>query len=93
MKLNLGAKSIALFLLSVVFLILLTVFESSLFGWSFAVERFLSVLLLVLPAGTGAAFGILSLIRKEPKPWIAILGTLINALFALFYIFVISFAG
>jgi hypothetical protein len=92
-KLSLGAKSIALFLLSVVFLLLLTVFESSLSGLAFAVERLLSVLLLVLPAGIGAAFGILSMIHKEPKPWIAILGTLLNALFALFHIFVISFAG
>jgi hypothetical protein len=93
MKLDLGAKSIALFLLSVGFLILLTLFESSLAGLSLAAERLLSVLLLVLPAGIGAAFGILSMIRKEPKPWVAMLGTLLNALFALFHIFVISFAG
>jgi hypothetical protein len=93
MQLSLSAKSLSLFLLSVLFLVLLTLFETSLAGLSLTAERLLSVLLLVLPAGIGAAFGILSLIRREPKPWIAILGTLINALFALFHIFVISFAG
>jgi hypothetical protein len=93
MQLSLGAKSLSLFLLSVLFLVLVTLFESSLSGLSLAVERLLSVLLLVLPAGIGAAFGILSMIRKETKPWIAILGALLNALFALFHLFVISFAG
>jgi hypothetical protein len=93
MRRKLGTKSIALFLLSVIFLILLTLFESSLAGLSLAAERLLSMLLLVLPVGIGVALGILSIIHKEPKPWIAILGILLNTLFALFHIFVISFAG
>jgi len=93
MKLSLGAKSISLFVLSVLFLLLLTLFESSFSGMSLTAEKVISALLLVLPGLIGAIFGVLSIIRKEPKLWMAILGTLLNALFALFHIFVISFAG
>jgi hypothetical protein len=93
MKWSLGAKSIALFVLSVLFLVLLTVFESLLSGLSLLAERVISVVLLVFPAVIGLAFGIWSITRKEPQPWIAILGILLNVLFALFFIFVLSFAG
>jgi hypothetical protein len=93
MKLSLGAKSIALFVLSVLFLILLTVFEASLSGLSLTLERVISALLLILPGIIGAVFGILGILRKEPKLWMAILGVLLNTLFALFFIFLLSFAG
>jgi len=93
MKLSLGAKSISLFVLSVLLLLLLTLFESSFSDMSLTAEKVISALLLVLPGLIGAIFGVLSIIRKEPKLWMAILGTLLNALFALFHIFVISFAG
>ena len=93
MKLSLGAKSIALFGLSILFLPLLTVFEASLAGLSLTAERAISALLLVLPAVIGIVFGILSIMRKEPRPWVAILGVVLNVLFALFFIFLLSFAG
>jgi hypothetical protein len=93
MKLNLGTKSIVLFLLSVIFLLLLTLFESSFSGLSLTSEKLLSVLLLVVPGGIGARFGLLGIVHKESKPWIAGLGILLNALFALFHVFVTSFAG
>lgn len=93
MKISLGAKSIFLFVLSALFLILLTLFESSLAGLSLPVEKMLSLLLLILPAVIGVVFGVLSITRKESKPWIAILGILLNALFALFHLFLLSFAG
>ena len=93
MNLSLGAKAIALFGLSVLFLVLLTLFESLLSGTSLTAEKAISALLLVLPGVIGVAFGILSIIRKESRLWMAILGILLNALFALFHIFVISFAG
>ena len=48
MKLSLGVKSLALFLVSVLFLLLLTLFESSLTGLSLTAERTISLLLLVL---------------------------------------------
>jgi hypothetical protein len=93
MNLSLGAKSIVLFALSVLFLVLLTAFESSLSALSLNAERAISALLLVLPGVAGVVVGILSIIRREPKPWVAILGVLLNALFALFFIFLLSFAG
>ena len=93
MNLSLGAKSIALFGLSVLFLLLLTLFESSLSGLSLSAEKAISALLLVLSGVIGVVFGILSIIRKESKLWMAILGVLLNGLFALFHVFVISFAG
>jgi len=93
MNLSLGAKSIVLFALSVLFLILLTVFESSLSALSLTAERAISMLLLVLPAVLGLLFGIRGITGKEPNPWVAILGVLLNGLFALFFIFLLSFAG
>jgi len=93
MKFSLGMRSIALFVISVIFLVLLTLFESSLSGLSSTSERIISFLLLVLPAIVGVMLGIMSLARKESKPWVAIVGILFNALFALFHLFVISFAG
>ena len=93
MNLSLGAKSIFLFVLSVLFLILITLFESLLLGLSTTAERIISFLLLVLPGVVGVIYGALSLAHKEAKPWVASLGILLNALFALFQLFVISFAG
>jgi hypothetical protein len=93
MKLSLGAKSILLFGLSVLFLLLLTLFDSTLSALSIQTERVISVLLLVLPGIVGIIHGVLSIRRKELKRWAAILGILLNALFALFQLFVISFAG
>lgn len=93
MNISLGAKSLALFAVSILFLILITLFESSLSGMSLTAEKILSWLLLVLPGVIGIVFGVLSIVRKEASRWMSILGILLNALFALFQIFVISFAG
>ena len=93
MNLSLGAKAIALFGQSVLFLVLLTLFEPSLSGMSLTAEKAISALLLILPGVIGVAFGILSISRKESSLWMAILGILLNGLFALFHIFVLSFAG
>ena len=93
MNLSLGAKSIALFFISVIFLVLLTVFETFITGLPTAVERIVAVLFLVLPAVVGANFGIMSLVRKESKPWVGILGILFNVLWTLFHLFLLSFAG
>jgi hypothetical protein len=93
MRRNLAIVSLALFALSVIFLILLTLFESSLSGLSLATEKIVSALLLVLPGALGFVCGVLGLVRKQSQPWLAILGAVLNALFALFHLFVISFAG
>jgi len=93
MNLKLSTLSILFFLLSLLFLLLLTRFESSLTGLSLTAERILSLLLLVVPALAGIVFGVLSILRKESRRWLGILGTLLNALFALFHLFLLSFAG
>lgn len=93
MKLSLAARSLVMLLVSVVILILLTVFESSLTSLSVSTERWLSLILLVLPAVMGLVFGVLSVIRREPRRWVGILGIVLNALFALFHLFLLSFAG
>ena len=93
MKSSLAAKSLMLFGLSIVFLVLLTVFESSLLGISDTIERVISALLLIVPGIAGVVLGVLSIQRKEMKNGIAVTGILLNALFALFFTFVLSFAG
>ncbi len=93
MNLNLGSKSLTLFALSVLFLLLITLFESSLSGISLTAEKVLSALLLVLPGVIGILLGVLGILRKEARRGIAMLGVVLNTLFALSQIFVISFAG
>lgn len=93
MKLSLGAQSLLLFVLSVVFLVLLTLFESSLAGMSQTAERMISALLLVLPGLIGAVLGILSLVRREPRRWVALIGVILNVVFVLFQTAVLLFAG
>ena len=57
MKLSLGMRSIALFVISVIFLVLLTLFESSLSGLSSTSERIVSAL-IVAPAAYERKFTI-----------------------------------
>lgn len=93
MKLSLGTQSILLFILSLLFLFLLTLFESSLSGLSLTAERIISALLLVLPGLIGMVFGIIGVLRKEPRVWVAVLGMILNGLFVLFQTAVLLFAG
>jgi hypothetical protein len=93
MKPNLAATSMLLFLISLAMLLSLTLFESSLCGLTTTMERFVSALVLVLPAAIGVVFGILSLRRREPQPWIGVAGILLNGAFAIFNVLVLSFAG
>ena len=93
MNLSLGVKSILLFVLSIVFLVLLTLFETALVGLTITTERIISLLLLVLPGIGGVVYGFLGIVRKESRVWVAYLGVVLNALFALFQLLVISFAG
>lgn len=93
MNFSLGVKSLLLFVLSVVFLVLLTLFESSLTGLPAIAERIFSIVLLISPGVIGILLGVMGIIRKETRSWIAYLGILLNAIFALFHLFVLSFAG
>lgn len=93
MNFSLGVKSLLLFVLSVVFLVLLTLFESSLTGLPAIAERIFSIVLLISPGVIGILLGVMGIVRKETRSWIAYLGILLNAIFALFHLFVLSFAG
>ena len=93
MNLTHGKKSIILLAVSIVALLLLSYFESAFSGLSTSIERIVSFILLVLPEIAGVVFGILGLVKKEPQKWIAILGVILNGLFAMFMLFVLSFAG
>jgi len=93
MKRNLASTSILMFIISLAMLWVLTLVESFLSGLTTTMERLVSALVLVLPAGVGVVFGILSLRQREPKPWIAIAGILLNGAFAIFNVLVLAFAG
>lgn len=93
MKWSFAAGSLFLLGLSIVLLLVLTVFESTLAGLSLNTERVVTFLLLVLPASLGAVLGALSLRRRERQSWLALSGMLLNAIFALFHLVIILFAG
>ena len=93
MKRSLASFSLFLFGLSLVFFVLLTLFESTLVGMSTTAERIMTFSLLVLPAGFGAVLGALSLGHGEGKPWLGITGIVLNTLFALFHLTIVLFAG
>lgn len=85
--------SLLLFGISILLLILLTVFESALVATSPSLERIITFLGLVLPAGVGAGAGALSIVRREGKTWLALAGLSLNGLFALFHLAILLFAG
>ena len=93
MQPNYARTSLLLFGISTLLLIVLTLFESALAGLPQSLERVITFLALVLPAGVGAVFGWLSLTRREGKNWMALSGLIFNTLFALFHLAILSFAG
>ncbi len=93
MKPGFAGNSMLLFGVSVVLLLLMTLLESALTGMSTGAERLVTFLLLVLPAGTGAVLGVLSLVRGERRQWLAWTGVMLNGLFALLHLMVVLFAG
>jgi len=90
---KLSTRSLILFGISVIILFGITLFDSLFSNLSPTLERIILFLLLVLPSAVGTAFGIMSLIRKEPGPWLGVLGSFLNGMFALFHLFLLSFAG
>jgi hypothetical protein len=93
MKPNLLTISWLLLSFSVLSLVALTVFEPTLPGMSAQAERLLSFGLLVLPAAVGIVLGVLSLVRREPRPALALTGVVLNSAFALFHLAILLFAG
>jgi hypothetical protein len=82
-----------LFALSILLLFVLTRFESGLVGMTASSERVTTFFLLVLPAALGAALGVTSLRRGEGQRWQAVVGTVLNSLFALFHLLIVFIAG
>lgn len=93
MKRSLATRSMILFGVSVLLLLVWTASESAFIGMSAVVERIVTFVMLVLPAGLGAVFGVMSLVRKEGQKGLAITGILLNALFAVFHLLIVLFAG
>ena len=93
MKNTAAGWSLLLFGVSIILWLMLTVFESALAGASLNVQRLITFLLLVLPSGIGAVLGAISLFRKEGRMWPAIMGIILNTVFALFHVLIILFAG
>jgi hypothetical protein len=93
MNRSLAGISLLLFGVSILLLVALTVFESALAGLSLGAERLLGIVLLVLPAGAGSVLGVMSLVRREDKVWMAVAGVVLNTLFALFHLAIVFFAG
>ena len=90
---KLAVGSIVLFGVSLLLLGLLTLFESVLTGLATGPERLITFLFLVLPAGLGVVFGVMSLVHKEGRSWLAIAGIILNMLFAVFHLMLVVFAG
>jgi len=90
---SLAGRSLLLGGVSLLLLAALTVFESALAGVSPGVQRLLTLLVLVLPAGTGAGLGVMSLMRREGKAWQALTGVVLNTIFAVFHLAIVLFAG
>lgn len=93
MKLSLASWSLLFFLLSLANLLFLTLFEPLFLGLPAAMERAFSLLLLVLPPLVGVVLGAMSQTRRQGEVWMAIIGILLNSVFAVFQLFVLSFAG
>ena len=90
---SLAGKSLLLFGISLVVVIGQTLLDSTVGAVSFGVQRLIIFLGIVLPAGVGAALGVLSLVRKEGRAWMAVFGVVLNTLFALFHLLILLYAG
>ena len=93
MQLGYAKTSLILLGVSILFLVAMTLFESALAGVSQSLERIITFLTLVLPAGVGTAFAAVSLGRREGKTWMALAALILNGLFALFHLALVLFAG
>ncbi len=93
MKLTLAGKSMLLFVASVIILVFFTVFESAMANTSLRVERLITFVLFVLPAGAGAVLGGMSLARTEGRIALAVTSLILNGVFALFHLMIVLIAG
>ena len=93
MKLNYVGSSLLFLVIAVLLMSVFTLFESGLVGMSPGGERLLTFLALVMAPLAGAALAVISLLRREGRAWIAVFSAVVNALIALFHLFIVLFAG
>ena len=88
-----GSKSILLFVLAIVVLVLLSVFDAALSGLSMGIQRAMLFVFQVVPGMAGILFGFLGITRREPRRWVAVIGLALNTLSTLFFGFLLLFVG
>ncbi|HEY0738312.1 MAG TPA: hypothetical protein VGD69_25565, partial [Herpetosiphonaceae bacterium] len=86
-----GLISCAIFLVAVAILLISSLFASALGQLSLTTQRWIGYLTLVLPALIGVILGGLGL--RQHKKALAIVGLVLNTLFALYFGLLFSFAG
>ena len=93
MKLTYAVRSLLMLLVSITFLIILTLADRALAGTSIGNQRLITVSVLVLAPLFGSVLAVLGLIRKDGKAWLAVISLIANSLFALFHLALVLFAG
>lgn len=93
MKLSLAVRSLIMFAVSIILLIVITLAEKAMAGMSLGTERLITLVALVAAPGLGAVLGVMSLVRKEGRTLLAITGVALNTLSALFHLLIVVFAG
>lgn len=89
-----GIASLALFIVALlIFVVTSTIFDASLGELSLSTQRWIGMATLVLPAVIGVVLGAIGLLQANQKKGLSLLGLILNALFALFFAAVLSFAG
>jgi hypothetical protein len=90
---SLAGRSFLLFGLCVLVLAGITISESTMGVMSLMVQHVITLAGLVLPAVCGVILGVLSLTRREGRPWLASAGIVLNGLIAAFHLLIVLFAG
>jgi len=93
MKLSFAVRSLLMLIVSIAFLIILTLADAALAQRSLAAQRLIALITLVLAPAFGSLLAVLGLIRKDGHRWLAVLCLIINTLFALFHLALVFFAG
>jgi len=93
MKLNYAVRSFLTLILSIIFLVILTLLDSTIADLSAVMQRVITILALVITPLTGAVLGLMSFLRKDGSAWLAIICSIVNVLFALFFLAVVLLAG
>ena len=93
MKLNYAVRSLLILVLSIAFLLIFTLLDSTIADLSTMLQRVITILALVITPLIGTVLGVMSFLRKDGPVWLALICSAANALFALFYLAVVFFAG